>query len=185
MFVNSRRIGYHPWTTGLMLLTVLALSSCGNNQPVDTASNNSASTPTVEASESPSPTTSPSQSQSSSTTSASQSQSSSTSSPSETQSPKAKKQGDKPQRKASATAQQTLSPEAEKLGVQPEGRNCPSNAPIKGKTNQKGRQVFHTPGTPRYQRLKPEICFADAATAQKAGFRASKASKQAQAQDDE
>lgn len=71
----------------------------------------------------------------------------------------------------------TLSPEAQKLGVKPTGTDCPTNAPIKGNINKKQNKIFHEPKAENYKAVKPEICFADAATAQKAGFKSAKAAK--------
>lgn len=67
----------------------------------------------------------------------------------------------------------TISPEAKKLGVLPVGATCPSQALIKGNVSKRGN-IYHLPSTVNYNQVKPEICFANAATAEKAGFRAPK-----------
>ncbi len=64
---------------------------------------------------------------------------------------------------------------AQKLGVKPQGETtCPSNAPIKGKVTQKRGNIYHTAKLPDYAKVKPDICFKDTATAEKAGFTAPK-----------
>jgi len=79
--------------------------------------------------------------------------------------------------KSSTSAKTKLSAEAQKLGVKPTGTTCPTNAPIKGNLNNKGNKIYHEAKAKGYQQVKPEICFADAATAKKAGFTAPKAGK--------
>lgn len=65
--------------------------------------------------------------------------------------------------------------EAQKLGVKPQGETtCPNNAPIKGKVTQKRGNIYHTAKLPDYAKVKPDICFKDTATAEKAGFTAPK-----------
>jgi hypothetical protein len=59
------------------------------------------------------------------------------------------------------------------LGVAPDGKNCPANAPIKAKEGKKGK-VYHQPDSSKYERIKPDTCFTDIATAQKAGFKPAK-----------
>lgn len=68
-----------------------------------------------------------------------------------------------------------LSAEAKKLGVTPTGTTCPANAPIKGNINNKGNKIYHEAKAKGFDKIRPEICFADAATAKKAGFVAPKA----------
>lgn len=68
-----------------------------------------------------------------------------------------------------------LSAEAKKLGVTPTGTTCPAKAPIKGNINNKGNKIYHEAKAKGFDKIKPEICFADAATAKKAGFVAPKA----------
>ncbi|BAY21248.1 hypothetical protein NIES2100_09980 [Calothrix sp. NIES-2100] len=65
--------------------------------------------------------------------------------------------------------------EAQKLGVKPQGETtCPSNAPIKGNITKKRGNIYHLAKSPDYAKVKPDICFKDTATAEKAGFRAPK-----------
>ncbi|GAA2516686.1 hypothetical protein GCM10010407_02670 [Rarobacter incanus] len=52
------------------------------------------------------------------------------------------------------------------------GGSCPSSAPIKGNRNS---MIYHVPGGRYYKVTKAEQCFATAAGAQKAGYRASRA----------
>ncbi|ARV60217.1 hypothetical protein BZZ01_17680 [Nostocales cyanobacterium HT-58-2] len=69
----------------------------------------------------------------------------------------------------------TLTAQAQKLGVKPQGATtCPNNAPIKGNVTKKRGNIYHVPNSLDYQKVKPDICFADVATAEKAGFRAPK-----------
>ncbi len=60
------------------------------------------------------------------------------------------------------------------LGVTPQGTNCPPDAPIKGNNSKRGK-IYHDTKFPDYKRVKPEVCFKDAATAEKAGYRKPKA----------
>lgn len=60
------------------------------------------------------------------------------------------------------------------LGTAPQGTTCPANAPIKGINNKKQGKVYFTTKFPDYKTLKAEKCFADAATAEKAGYKAPK-----------
>lgn len=76
---------------------------------------------------------------------------------------------------ATGTKNTKLSAEAKKLGVTPTGTTCPPTAPIKGNINKKGNKIYHEATKAKgFDKIKPEICFADAATAQKAGFVARK-----------
>jgi hypothetical protein len=60
---------------------------------------------------------------------------------------------------------------AEKLGVKPTAETtCPSDAPVKGKVTQKRGNIYHAPKSPDFDKVKPDICFKDTATAEKAGF---------------
>jgi len=71
------------------------------------------------------------------------------------------------------TTTKEVSPEAQKLGVAPQGETiCPKNAPIKGVVTTKRGNIYRSPQSPDYARVKPKICFADVATAEKAGFKA-------------
>lgn len=135
MLVNAHRIATRRWTTCLVLLTALTVSSCAQKAEDTTA----ISTPN-------------------------QSEAQSTPAPTKKTSSKSSKAG-------------ALSAEAQKLGVKPNGTDCPTNAPIKGNINKKGNNIFHEAKAKNYKAIKPEICFADVATAQKAGFKAAKAAK--------
>ena len=77
---------------------------------------------------------------------------------------------------SSSKTGKTLPPEIEKLGVKPAGTDCPGNAPIKGNIR-KGKKIYHEAKSKEYKNVKPEICFADVATAKKAGFDAPKGNK--------
>lgn len=162
MLVSSRKIGYRGWTTCLVLLTVLALSSCGKKSDEPTAANNSPNEPTAAQSSSSTPTASATPSKEPTTTASATPPKASTTTNSS---------------KPTKSASQTLPAEAEKLGVKPQGTDCPSNAPIKGNINKKGNKIYHEAKEANYKQVKPEICFADVATAQKAGFRSPKAAK--------
>lgn len=143
MLVNFPKINYRHWTTCLVLLTALTISSCGKkaddtatNAPGDTANTTTAQDPTT-------------------TTGAKNAAGSKT-----------------------AKANTKLSAEAKKLGVTPTGTTCPPTAPIKGNINKKGNKIYHEVTKAKgFDKIKPEICFADTATAQKAGFVAPKAAK--------
>ncbi|MEH1899471.1 MAG: hypothetical protein V7K94_30070 [Nostoc sp.] len=64
---------------------------------------------------------------------------------------------------------------AQNLGVKPQNQTtCPSDAPLKGKITNKRGNIYHVPKTLDYEKVKPDICFKDANTAQLAGFRAPK-----------
>lgn len=77
---------------------------------------------------------------------------------------------------AATTKKKPAVPElALKLGTVPSGETtCPSNAPVKGKVTKKRGNIYHLAKTPDYNKVKPDICFKDQATAEKAGFRAPK-----------
>ena len=64
---------------------------------------------------------------------------------------------------------------AQNLGVKPQNETtCPSDAQVKGKITNKRGNIYHVPKTLDYEKVKPDICFKDPATAQLAGFRAPK-----------
>ncbi|MBD2339788.1 hypothetical protein H6G64_22715 [Calothrix sp. FACHB-156] len=72
---------------------------------------------------------------------------------------------------STSTNQTVIPAEVQKLGVKPEGETaCPSNAPIKGKITKKRGNIYHIAKSPDYAKVKPDICFKDTATAEKAGF---------------
>ncbi|HEY9673886.1 MAG TPA: hypothetical protein V6D11_20765 [Waterburya sp.] len=172
MLVNSRKVGYRGWMTCLVLLTVLALSSCGKKSEDPTAANNSPNEPTAAQSSTPAVSTTPSK-EPITTASATPSQEPTTT----TSATPSKESTTKNSSKSTKSASKTLPAEAEKLGVKPQGTNCPSNAPIKGNINNKGNKIYHEAKEANYKQVKPEVCFADVATAQKAGFRSPKAAK--------
>ncbi|MGB8703246.1 MAG: hypothetical protein WCD18_27835 [Thermosynechococcaceae cyanobacterium] len=70
------------------------------------------------------------------------------------------------------------------LGVAPKVvKECPANAPVKGKEYKNGKKVYHVPDSPSYAEVKPTTCFADVAAAQKAGYKAPKTDKADKAKD--
>lgn len=142
MLNNSAKPGYRCWTTCLVLLTALTISSCGQKAE-DNAATSTPNQPEVQA------------------TSAST----------------ATKTAKDSTKKAKSNKSTALSAEAQKLGVKPTGTDCPTNAPIKGNINKKQNKIFHEAKAENYKAVKPEICFADVATAQKAGFKSAKAAK--------
>jgi len=76
---------------------------------------------------------------------------------------------------ASPQAKPTLSANAAKLGVKPTNETtCPTSDPVKGKVTKKRGDIYHVAKEPDYGKVKPDICFKDTATAEKAGFRAPK-----------
>lgn len=77
----------------------------------------------------------------------------------------------------SSKSSKTLPPEIQKLGVKPTGTDCPSSAPIKGNLSKGAKKIYHEAKSKGYKSVKPEICFADVATAKKAGFEAPKGNK--------
>lgn len=56
--------------------------------------------------------------------------------------------------------------------VAPIGTSCPEGYPVKGNLSSSGERIYHVPGGQAYQRTDPEACFATAADAQAAGYRA-------------
>jgi len=76
---------------------------------------------------------------------------------------------------ASKTHKLAVSPAIAKLGEKPQDETtCPGDAPVKGKLTKKRGDIYHLPNTRDYDNVKPDICFKDKATAEKAGFRAPK-----------
>jgi hypothetical protein len=63
-------------------------------------------------------------------------------------------------------------------GAAPKGSDCPADHPVKGnirdRNPNKGEKIYHLPGDNGYAQTKPERCFADAAEAEAAGYRAVK-----------
>lgn len=72
-----------------------------------------------------------------------------------------------------APAANTTATKAAQVGTVAEGTNCPANAPVKGKANDRGK-IYHVPKSNNYEKVKPTACFADVAAAEKAGYRAPK-----------
>ncbi|MBN3870305.1 hypothetical protein [Nostoc sp. JL33] len=128
------------------LFTVLVLSSCGK-KPEESTSTTS-QTPTAVAPASPVPSTAASPVPGNTTSSS--------------------------KKPASANKTAVLAA-AQNLGVKPQNQTtCPSDAQVKGKITNKRGNIYHLPKTLDYEKVKPDICFKDPATAQKAGFRAPK-----------
>jgi hypothetical protein len=62
--------------------------------------------------------------------------------------------------------------EAAKLGVKPtNATTCPDNALVKGKVTKKRGNIYHIANSLDYDKVKPDICFKDTVTAEKAGFK--------------
>lgn len=71
-----------------------------------------------------------------------------------------------------APAARATAPAQTSGGVSPTGGTCPTGYPIKGNIRSDGVKIYHPPGDPSYERTRPERCFATAADAEAAGFRA-------------
>ncbi len=143
---NSRKLIKHP--ISLALIAMLAVTSCAKKPKEEAA---------------PAPTTSAAPASPSPTASASPTPTATTGATKTTTSP-------------TTSAKPTLSAEAQKLGVKPKDETtCPENAPVKGNVTKKRGEIYFTTKYPDYKTVKPEICFKDVATAEKAGFRAPKA----------
>jgi hypothetical protein len=56
--------------------------------------------------------------------------------------------------------------------ARPQGSDCPATHPIKGNDSSSGELIYHRPGQQAYDRTQPEECFATAAAAEAAGYRA-------------
>lgn len=149
MLVNFPKTNYRHWTACLILLTALTISSCGKKAD-DTATTTA-------------PGNSTAQTDKGGTTTAQD--------PTTTTGAK-----DTTGSKTATAGSSTISAEARKLGVKPTGTACPATAPIKGNVNKKlNKKIYHEAKEAGFDKIKPELCFADAATAQKAGFVARKA----------
>ncbi|NEQ25801.1 MAG: hypothetical protein F6K28_43450 [Microcoleus sp. SIO2G3] len=133
-----KNIFRYQWTISIALLTILALSSCGQKAEEGN--------------------TSPSSDYGGSTSTTAPSGGTGTS--------------DSPGKGTTgASTDGTLSAEAKKLGVTPQGATtCPNNALVKGVVTKKRGNIYHAPKSLDYEKVKPNICFADTATAEKAGF---------------
>ena len=142
----------------LMLFTVLMLGSCGNKPEESASSSPTPQTPTAISPVSPGPTTeaNPGSIKQASPT------------PGNTTIPGSKKS-------ISGVNKTAVLAAAQKLGVKPQSEtSCPSDALVKGKITNKRGNIYHIPKSPDYEKVKPDICFKDPATAQQAGFRAPK-----------
>jgi len=146
VLINLPKVNYRPWTACLVLLTALALSSCTKKEDVATTEPTTPSTPAT-------------------STTAKESPMKDSMRQDKTSSPKKSPSMDKTK---------ALPANVEKMGMKPQGKDCPSKAPIKGNVSKKGEYIYHEASAKHYKDIKPEICFADVATAQKAGFRARK-----------
>lgn len=139
----------------LTLFTVFMLGSCG--QKPEESSSTTPQTPTAIAPASPasSPASSPAFIPSSSPIPAGNTTSSSN--------------------KPASANKATVLAAAQNLGVKPQSETtCPSDALVKGKITKKRGNIYHIPKSLDYEKVKPDICFKDPATAQQAGFRAPK-----------
>ncbi len=160
----SNKFQLRPALAGIVLAVTLA--SCGGgNKPADTASTDTTTTTTT------------------ATTNPAAISSAAPSAPAVPPSPEATTAKVTPPSTSTTTTTKTttpttvatLSPEAQQLGVKPtNATTCPTTAPIKGKVSKKRGLIYHVPKSPDFGATKPEICFADIATAEKAGFRAPK-----------
>jgi hypothetical protein len=62
------------------------------------------------------------------------------------------------------------------MGMKPNADGkCATDEPIKGNLTKKGNKIYHVPGLPNFEQVKPEECFKTAADAEKAGYHALKA----------
>lgn len=69
----------------------------------------------------------------------------------------------------------SIPPEAAKLGVKPTNETtCPNDALVKGEVTKKRGNIYRIAKSPDYDKVKPDICFKDTLTAEKAGFKAPK-----------
>jgi hypothetical protein len=59
-----------------------------------------------------------------------------------------------------------------KMGIKPVGFTCPDLYPVKG--NISSSKIYHLPNSPYYAKTKPELCFNNYLSAEKAGFRVGK-----------
>ncbi|MEH2102959.1 MAG: hypothetical protein V7K76_25130 [Nostoc sp.] len=145
---------------GLTLLTVLMLSSCGQKPEESTTATPQTPTAIAPASPASSPASSP--------------VSSPASSPVSSPIPGGNTTSSSSKKPVSANKAAVLAA-AQNLGVKPQNETtCPSDAQVKGKITNKRGNIYHLPKTLDYEKVKPDICFKDPATAQLAGFRAPK-----------
>ncbi|MHC5672355.1 sunset domain-containing protein [Nostoc sp.] len=141
----------------VMLFTVLMLSSCGKKPEESTTTTTTSQTPTAVAPASPASSTAASPV------------------PSTAASPVPGNTTSSSKKPASAGNKTAVLAAAQSLGVKPQSETtCPSDALVKGKITKKRGNIYHLPKTLDYEKVKPDICFKDPATAQQAGFRAPK-----------
>lgn len=77
-----------------------------------------------------------------------------------------------PAPKAVATSFATLPAATQKLGKKPTAATtCPGDAPVKGMVSKERGNYIYTAQNPDYAKKQPVVCFKDAATAGKAGFK--------------
>ena len=79
----------------------------------------------------------------------------------------------KPPGSPSATTPGLKKDDAANQGMKSQESKCAANEPVKGNIGKNGN-IYHLPGTPGYDVVKAETCFKDAASAEKAGYRAPK-----------
>ncbi|MEH1764976.1 MAG: hypothetical protein V7L30_00715 [Nostoc sp.] len=140
----------------LTLGTVLMLSSCGQKPEESTTTTPQTPTAIAPASPASSPASSP------------------VSSPASSPIPGGNTTSSSSKKPVSANKAAVLAA-AQNLGVKPQNETtCPSDALVKGKITNKRGNIYHLPKTLDYEKVKPDICFKDPATAQLAGFRAPK-----------
>ncbi len=161
----SNKFQLRPALAGVALLAAFTLASCGGgNKPADTASTDTTTTTTT-------------------ATNPAAISSAAPSAPAVPPSPEATSAKVTPPSTTTTTTSKTttpttaatLSPEAQQLGVKPQNATtCPTAAPIKGKLSKKRGLIYHVPKSPDFNATKPDLCFSDIATAEKAGFRAPK-----------
>ncbi|MEH2078303.1 MAG: hypothetical protein V7K57_28565 [Nostoc sp.] len=144
----------------LTLGTVLMLSSCGQKPEESTTTTPQTPTAIAPASPTSSPASSP--------------VSSPVSSPASSPIPGGNTTSSSSKKPVSANKAAVLAA-AQNLGVKPQNETtCPSDAQVKGKITKKRGNIYHIPKSLDYEKVKPDICFKDPATAQQAGFRAPK-----------
>ncbi|MEH2237398.1 sunset domain-containing protein [Nostoc sp.] len=137
---------------GLMLFTVLMLGSCGKKPEESASTTPTPQTPTAISQANP----------------GSIKQASPSPTPVNTTTPSSNKS-------ISGANKTAVLAAAQKLGVKPQSEtNCPSDALVKGKITNKRGNIYHISKSLDYEKIKPDICFKDPATAQQAGFRAPK-----------
>jgi hypothetical protein len=75
-------------------------------------------------------------------------------------------------KEATATTANTAKPVAQiSEGVAPKGTDCPSGNQIKAVDSKRLGKIILTTKSPDYKTIKPEKCFPDTASAEKAGYK--------------